>query len=381
MKATDPAAQKRAFDLIWSQMPHMQKRTSSSWWFFILFPRGPEGYGPRQLMYAIATRAGRLIRVNGVWLPVIDLKRPIQDGLDRFSAINTAWLYDGDRLYKHLVRHPAGVTLRREGAVEAWTQGEDGERYGGQINAGTSRPLSLQAHFRGPGGEGRFDFWGDLNSVNTSPFESISVDTPLGGIHYIPWRMAHFEGDFRWPAGQERLSGLGFFQRVSFNVPLFPWKWVWAVFEDGTFFSAYVSYLGLNLLRKGYGPFRREWMERYTLSLVRNAFWDWAGAGEMLRFDTATVTPKLGRGPHLHFDLEARSPNGNHVRFRAEPYERARSWIDRPMLGGLLESHWSYNEFLFRIRALEGNIGGRRVDRATMGNGFGTLEYTYGLGL
>ena len=75
-------------------MPEMQNRNSSSWWFYLMFPKTDEGYGPRQLMYAIATRVGERIRVNDIWLPGMDLKRPIVDGVDKFYSMNVGWYGD-----------------------------------------------------------------------------------------------------------------------------------------------------------------------------------------------------------------------------------------------------------------------------------------------
>ena len=51
IEKTSAGEQKRVFDLIWSQMPHMPNRMSSSWWFFLLFPKGEDGYGPKQFMF------------------------------------------------------------------------------------------------------------------------------------------------------------------------------------------------------------------------------------------------------------------------------------------------------------------------------------------
>ena len=47
-------------------MPERQNRHSSTWWFFLLFPQGPDGYGPRQLMFTIAARRGREMRITDV---------------------------------------------------------------------------------------------------------------------------------------------------------------------------------------------------------------------------------------------------------------------------------------------------------------------------
>ena len=86
-------------DLIWSQLPEKQNRHSSSWWFFLLCPEGPDGYGPRQLMFTIAARAGRRIRINDVWLPGLDLKRPLAGNTDRFDAMCVGWYCDGQTVH------------------------------------------------------------------------------------------------------------------------------------------------------------------------------------------------------------------------------------------------------------------------------------------
>ena len=105
------AEHQRIYDLIWSQMPEMQKGTSSSWWFFILFPKEAEGYGPRQMMFSIATRVGERIRINDVWLPGLDLKRKIEDGEDRFPGIAVGWYCDGEKVHEDIVKETAETHL------------------------------------------------------------------------------------------------------------------------------------------------------------------------------------------------------------------------------------------------------------------------------
>ena len=85
-------------DLIWSQMPAKQNRHASSWWFFLLCPEGPDGYGPRQMMFTVAARAGRRIRINDVWLPGLNLARPVA-GVDRFDAMSVGWYCDGETVH------------------------------------------------------------------------------------------------------------------------------------------------------------------------------------------------------------------------------------------------------------------------------------------
>ncbi len=378
---TAPAEQKRVFDLIWSQMPHMQNRMSSSWWFFLLFPKGEVGYGPKQLMFSLANRVGDSITISGVQLPGIDLKRPIHDGIDQFEALSAGWYCDGQTVHEDLVKQTASATLSSEGYIRAWADQPNGEKYGGEIRASLDSPMTLEADFKGARGEAHFTTWGDLYTLDTSPDESINIATPIGGTHFIAWRLINFKGDFRTPAGIEHLEGVGYFQRVCLNVPTFPWKWIWAVFEDGTLFSSYIPYIGSNLLRRGYKFFSRKWLEERTISVAAGAFIDFHGPEERLDFDTAIITPILGNKLHPDFAVNARFKNGDFLRFRAECYGHAGQSLDRKLLNGRLHSQWTYNEYMFRMREISGRIGDKVINEQTMGRGFGNLEYTWGLGL
>ena len=135
------AEHQRVFDLIWSQMPHMQKPTSSSWWFFILFPKEKEGYGPRQLMFSISTRVGRQIRINDAWLPGLDLNRPIDDGVDHFSGMVNGWYCNGERVYENFVRNTAVTTLSAaDGFIRCWSEQPQSDPIGCEFYRSPDRP-------------------------------------------------------------------------------------------------------------------------------------------------------------------------------------------------------------------------------------------------
>ncbi len=370
----------RIYDLIWSQMPQMQKRTSSSWWFFLLFPKDEEGYGRRQLMFSMAARVGERIRVNDIWLPGIDLQRPIKNGIDQFHAMNVGWYFDGAQVHK-MLKQPAPTTLDAAGSINSWSEQADGQPVGGEIHTSTSPPLALESSWRWPGGGANFAAWGELFSLHTSPHESLNIDTFLGGTHFVAWRQMQFKGEFDLPTGRETLEGIGYFQRVCLNVPTFPWKWVWSVFPDGSMFSAYIPYIGRHLFRKGYTFFSSEKQEQRALPVGQAGFWDWYGPSEQILFNKASVTPLFTEGPHPDFAVEVSNKQGDFLRFRADVRGHTHLYIDRPVLGGRKETHWTYNEFMFRMQELDGRIGDKIINKETMGQGFGNLEYSWGLGL
>jgi len=373
---------RRIFNQIWSQMPEMQKRTSSSWWFFILFPKDETGFGRRQLMFSIATRVGEQIRINDVWLPGLDLNREIKNGVDAFPAMVVGWYCDGRQVHDDIVKVKAiAKASLPERKIQCWAEPENGPRYGYEIRASTERDLALEAHIRGKKGTAHFQAWGDLDSLHSSPHESINIDTPIAGTHFIAWRRMNFKGEFDLPAtGKETMAGICYFQRVCLNVPTFPWKWIWSLFPDGSMFSAYVPYLGQNLFRKGYQFFDSNKKEQRSISIGAAGFWDWPGPSEQITFNKAEITPVLG-DTHPTFEVDVSNKKGDFVKFLADTYGHTRFWIDRPIWGGRKESHWTYNEYMFRMENLEGSVQGRKISRETMGQAFGSLEYTWGLGL
>ena len=139
--------------------------------------------------------------------------------------------------------------------------------------------------------------------------------------------------------------------------------------------------LDCNLFRKGYKLFKNEWLERSSISISPGAFIDFAGASERMMFDTARVTPLLDNGAHPDFLVHAYSKNGDYVKFIAHCKGHATQSLGRSILGGRVNTYWSYNEYMFRMGDLTGRVGDKSVNHQTMGNGFGNLEYTWGIGL
>ena len=374
------ADHQRVFDRIWRQYPDRQNRRSSSWWWFILFPEGEDGYGPQQLMFSIAARAGDRIRVNGIPMAGFDLDRDTAGGTDSFSAISVGWYGDDETVHEGLINQPATARLA-DGSISAWAAGGDGTKRGGEIKESTDRPLGLEAHFAGEKGEAKFEAWGDLENRVDSPVQAMDTHTAVGGMDLVAWRRMEFEGEFNLPDGPEQLSGICYFQRVCLNLPLFPWKWIWAFFPDGTAFSAFIPFLGPQVLRRGYRFFDSKRLERSTIPVRQSALWESSTGDRIVEFDSATIEPVFDGGPHPHFEVEVSDGDGSHVEFTATSYGHARNYIDRSLLGGLLDSHWSYNEYLFRMDDLQGTVEGKPITEETVGQGFGTLEYACGLGL
>ena len=369
-----------AFDLIWSQMPDLQNDMSSSWWFFLLLPKQEKGYGPKQMMFTLASRVGREVMIKGVWHEGVSTQREIKNGVDRFNTVVLGWIHDGETYHGDIVRHPAQAELSKEGYIRAWAEQDNGQQYGGEIRVNPDRPLALKAQYNGPKGSAKFDVWGSMDGRYTYPELAVDLKTPLGGANMIAWRRASFAGEFTSPSGTEYLEGVTYFQRVSLNVPPFPWYWVWALLEDESLFSAYVPYLGLNLFRRQY-RFYSPRLEQTALPIHSGAFLDIPGRSEVKQFNKCRVTPIPNGGPHPAFTVRAQAPDGDFLSFVIQPYGHTRIPMKRKLLRRAVETHYDYNEYIFRMGELDGRVGSRTINHQTAGSGYGSLEYTWGLGL
>ena len=379
--SVEEAAAEEAYRQIWSQVPERQNRTSSSWWFFLLFPKEADGYGPRQLMFTIASRAGSKVGISGLEMEGLDLNRPTSDTRDHFNAAAVGWYCDGTQVFEDYVKETALAELSFEaGTLSCLTDGPTGDQVGMTITRADTYPLALQTEVYGRDGRASFTTWGDMTAAHTSPDISLDISTPFGGVHYAALRKLNFEGEFDLPTGREHLQGLGFFQRVAMNVPVFPWKWIYAFFPDGSLFTGYVPYVGFNLIRRGYKFFRSNRRERAALPVSQNAFFFAHDATEAVKFSRVIARPILDSEGHPSFEIEARNSQGDSIAFHASTNGHARFYLDRPLLGGRLTSHWSYNEYVFHMEQLRGTIQGREISQKTMGQGYGNIEYTWGLG-
>jgi len=362
------------FSKIWQWYPEDLTHFSSIWWFFLLFPRQKDGYGPKQMMYSHVSRVGNHVRINKVPHRGVARSRKAETLADPFPGIVLGWQYDGQEMHEGLVRNPAMIQVDPGKAITAW----DDSGYGGEIVASEGRPFSTTAHFRGERGEANFEVWGDPVSEMTSP-EIFERKSAFGGANVLAWRHLSFEGEFSCPTGTEHMEGVGYFQRICLHIMPFPWKWIIARFADDSIFSCFVPFVGPHLLRRG-DWFFPAWIENLTFQLQESAYFCRGGSWRQTAFSKVSVDPILSNGSHPKFIVSAKAENGDFIRFLAGTYTHAQVLLERRMLGPL-SSMYNYNEYLFRIEQLEGSIGGKPISSSQVGPGFGNCEYSWGLGL
>ncbi len=370
------------FETIWYHVPELQNWSSSSWWFFLLFPKQKEGYGPKQMMFTFASRVGKEIRVStspsralNNWQPGIPLPRSVKNGTDEFWTTVVGWINDGHQVHEEIVHQPARAVLKNSGSLKAWAK----NGFGGEIKINPELTYGIDAHFKGKKGEAKFTVWKVDNEPMTEPHVS-DIRTKFGGTHLVAWRKFNFKGTFASPSGTEELEGIGYFQRVCMNIPMFPWKWIFTYFEDGSIFSLFGPYLGLQMFRRG-NKWLPPFLERVTSSFAIPGYFYDAKTQKITSFPKSRIQAFVDRGKYPIFTVKAWNNEGDNISFIANAYGHAQFLLDRRILKRMWISRLNYNEFMYKVEKLSGKIGGRVISKQTVGQGWGNHEYTWGFSL
>ena len=367
----------KMLDCMWQRYPQRQKRSSSVWWFYLLFPQDENGFSRKQAMFTLVSRVGKQVSINDTWHT--GLRHPHQPNGHKAETLNLmslGWIHDGQQLHDKIVCDPVVGTLQ-EGCVGG-RQADTG--YGGEILAMNDKPYQVHNQFTGPRGQAIFDFWGNPAAVTLRP-ESLDIDTGFGDANVLYWGHGRFDGNFTTPDGRlHNWQGVGYFQRICLNILPFPWKWIYAIFDDESIFSCFIPYLGPHLLRRGHWFFPN-WLEQATFPMHTSGYFSRSPEHEQIPFDNIQVTPVLKRSGNPDFAISCANQQGDTLQFRANSHCHKEIIMKRPIFTRRLTTHYHYNEYLFEISDFQATLNGETLDTQTLGKGVGNCEYTWGLGL
>jgi hypothetical protein len=362
---------------MWQRYPKRQNRHSSVWWFYLLFPQDEQGFSRKQAMFTLVSRVGKQVSINDVWHAGLSHPPPTAvSPIENINLMSLGWIHDGQQLHDKIVWDPVVGTLQ-DGCVGGW---QDTTGYGGEIQAAGDKPYQLHNQFTGPRGQATFDFWGDPASSVLRP-ESVAMKTAIGDSHVLYWGQGRFAGDFTTPDGRKHnWQGVGYFQRICLNIMPFPWKWIYAIFDDESIVSCFIPYVGPHLLRRGHWFFPN-WLEQMTMPIRSSGYFSRSPQHDPVYFDDVRVTPILQRGGNPDFAITCANTQGDNLQFCANSHSHKEIILKRPILSRRLTTHYHYNEYLFEIADFQANIAGEALDSQTLGKGVGNCEYTWGLGL
>lgn len=374
----------QGFKEIWRQHPEWQNWSSSSWWFFLFLPKQENGYGPKQMMFAFASRKGEKVRFDHKWHKGLDSERDLGEK-EQYMTTISGWINDGKKVHDRVILETIEATLSyKEQFLEAWEEKKDGSKYGARIerSKNTDHKFGIDGEIIGERGGAKFSIWnsGNDNLENPQIVTMAPKNWKFGGVQYIPWRRFAFQGEFTSPDGTEQLEGIGYFQRVLMNIPMFPWSWCYIVFEDGSIYSSFMINLGLHNLNRKKGHYRQS-IERFKYHVKPRSFYYNPNTGKTFHFDKSKTIPIMHEEGNPDFFIEAKMENGDFLRLKLLSHGHTQFSIDRKILKELMTSKYVYNEYMVKVSKVIGKLDGKKFNTQIHGQGWGNIEYTHGMSL
>ena len=242
-----------AFNEIWKIHPELQNNVSSAWWFFLLFPDQEEGYGPKQLMFAFASKAGKNIGVRNIWQKGMNIKNLKKGNAQtKFMTTLVGWIFDGEKVHEGVIHQEMEAELSDKGYLIAKNNQHD-KNFIANLIGDIKNDFEVNAEFVNENTNIKFlaNSRNDPNILNPQLTEiKPKVVNKLFNVNVVTWKKFDFKGVFETLNFKGNLSGVGYFQRVLFNGPLIPWTWVWIVFENGNVLSSFIPFFGFQNFRR-----------------------------------------------------------------------------------------------------------------------------------
>lgn len=363
---------------IFETYPQMQNSTSSMWFFFLLFPKQGDAYGPKQMMYTFASKMGKAYGVNGKWQKGMQ-KTQYLDGIREFMTTAVGWFFDGHKVHEDIVHQPVKASVSKEGWVKAWETTASGEKHGGEIIVVSKDPPELQVHFHGENGEASFKVWAESDWEMATPNNHDIYNRWYNSL-LVSWRRFSFSGKFTYNGVKEDHDGYGYFQRVCLNIPMLPWFWPILVFEDGSVFSSFQPYLGLNNFRK-HNRVLNPILKRIRLDVATTAYYADAKEQEIIQFTESHVEAIEEDGMVLIQIMSSNPETGDYMRIQAKSLAETGFDLEKYYALDFLHSLHNYNEHIVQVVGLDGSINGKKLDLNSVGKIFGNVEYCWGMSI
>ncbi|MHA2097318.1 MAG: hypothetical protein ACW99A_01420 [Candidatus Kariarchaeaceae archaeon] len=365
---------------IFETYPQLQNEFSSMWFFFVLFPKQEEGFGPKQLMFSFASKVAKSYGVNGIWQKGMTFND--EDKKEReFMTTAVGWCFDGNEVHEDLVHQPALARISKKGSVKAWVSQKNGEKYGGEIIAPNLNEERLEVYFNGKNGFGKFEVWSEDDWDISKPKNYDTVSKFHSSL-LVAWRKFNFKGNFGYNGVEEYLEGYGYFQRVCVNLPTMPWYWPILMFPDGSIYSSFQPFFGLSSFKYD-EKLRNKTLRKLRLNLSSTAYYADNTTKEVIEFSDAFVQEVDVEGSNDIF-IEAISKNdntGDYIKVRMKSLGETGFDLEKNLYG-YFHSLWNYNEHIVQVVEIKGNIRGKDISnkiRNGKGQIYGNCEYCWGM--
>jgi hypothetical protein len=343
-------------------------------WWYAIFMIGDQssGFGRSQLMLSWTSFRGGRYCLDDEPIPLFDIDNKRGRGRkQRFGALALGWYFSGTNL--------TFPTLKLCGPLEIEDSG-----LGGAILVSTEEGGSAQLR----GNREILEFNVSSNGFSAAITGEISGDnlhslaldqssfSRLSPISALRIRRFSFKGAIQLTEhGKQAISGFAYLQRVAVRGPLPPWRWMYAVFADGSvagFSAIYIS--GADFVQSGTRG--QVCVPALGIPLMTRGYFYEAAADRLHRFAFAKLEETdqrsgiwirmFGDGGEDHLSLKLRF--NEHVSFE----------ITSKILS-FKKSALAYSARIAEVVDISGQVRGRDIAQGQFGPGYANFEHPSGI--
>jgi len=299
------------------------------------------------------------------------------------------WIFDGDNVHEGVIHQKMEVELSDKGYLIA-KDDQNENNIIAKLIGDVKDYFKIDAEFANENTSIKFEA-NSSNDPNILNPQLTKIQpkfvNKLFNVNVVTWKKFDFKGDFKTLNFSGNLSGIGYFQRVLFNGPLIPWTWLWIVFENGNVLSSFIPFFGFQNFRRK-DKFYSTKNENKRIKINPTSYFIIEGKYKReLRFNKIDIellysNKKVNEGlPKLNLKLSNNENEWLEVNIMSNGH--AQFHLERGYFKNIIKSKWSYNEYMIKVNSFSGVLNGIEMNelKKEMGNGWGNMEYTYGMSI
>ncbi|MFW6142379.1 MAG: hypothetical protein ACOC53_07455 [Candidatus Saliniplasma sp.] len=353
---------------IWSlKTEDMLQGLSWHWWWWIFFIDNPSNPSkPKQLMILWSTKQIKQIEVNG--MPWKQKNPPsYENGKLTFNGMTAAWWYDGEKMVEPLMLDGSDFEVKKDGGsgeLNPLLEGKDYRFYGN----------SKRYHVNIVDEDNDFRF-------ELTPWNPYLQDHRFNEQYYIRnynYNILKIYGmKLNGLIDGEKVTGSGYFQRVSVNSPAMPWYWGLIHCEDGSFIQYFKPFIGLQIFRTK--PDQNSYLDRGDIALSKDLLFYHKGTDTEYKFDKKylsidytirgqlPVVKVIGEDSHKKLQLTLKAYSRAYWRF-----EQPRKYMMKSIL--------FYNEYPAVVKEFKFSLKDKdlEVGKEDLGKTYSNFEHSWG---
>lgn len=353
---------------IWAPPASWRVQGAWFWWFWLFFIHDEDTKRTgkcRQFMVIWSIKKDAHIACNSLEIKTREQIEKKGELLWKLNGAAAAWYFDGEKMHEDFVLETTQMELDGK-KLSLVAPGENKSSFCLEGNEYVTR-IGTKTH--------KFEFRAKQEDLHKAV-------GPVHGRTKLPFgmevegtRIERLElfGSEVQNGKKTKLSGTAYFQKILVAAPPPQWYWGLYHFEDGSFFTYMVPYVGRAALADNVWEGAK--LKKPTLAMQQDIMLYHAPSGRVFSGGNVCVLPKKGEG-----QLWSHSVLGKGKGFEIEAFANSYShacWKFTKKVGVLpAKSNFRYNEYPSVLEKLELRM--ESGEKIVLKNGWGNMENSWG---